>query len=220
MTLSLCSRRVLLSLSPIMLAACAATGLIGNASPKLPALAVGAHALIVNGDAGNARVGTAFVGSNGAAYVALGDESDRAMRVVYRRSDGAQPWQRAPMQGDDIVLTTALDEALPVTAWVQPKAATRYETRIGERTLTFTLTREGRLVAGDEPCKLSGAIGAADLANAARVSLTLSGCAASDGAARGAYSGIAYVDPEAPNAAFRVIVDNGTDVQDFYTYAP
>jgi hypothetical protein len=200
------------ALLPLALIACSQDG--HQSDITLPALSAGAHTIVVDGDRA-AHDGTAFVGGDGAAYVMLGDDSNEAASVVYRRSDGNAAWRRVPQADDDVQLSSTLDEPQSVTAWAMPATATGYRARIGERTAAFTLAPDGKLTASGDGCTLSGTIVAADLGNAARAVLTFSGCDED-----GDYDGIVYVDPDAPNAAFHIVVDNGRAIRDFYAYTP
>ncbi|HET8882370.1 MAG TPA: hypothetical protein VFM56_09375 [Solimonas sp.] len=200
------------ALLPLALIACSHDG--HKSDITLPVLSAGAHTIVVDGDRA-AHDGTAFVGGDGAAYIVLGDDSDAAASVVYRRGGGNATWQRVPRADGDVRITSALDEPQSVAAWAMPATATGYRARIGERTAAFTLASDGTLAASGDGCTLSGTIAAADLGNAARAVLTFSGCDED-----GDYDGIAYVDPDAPNAAFHIVVDNGRAIHDFYAYAP
>jgi hypothetical protein len=220
------ARRMALPALLLALAACSHDDRDPQARIELPNLAAGAHAVVVSGD-DSASDGTAFVGSKGEAYVALARDSNEASQVVYRRGSGTSAWRRVPQAGGDLQLRGRLDAPQAVAAWAMPTAATAYRARLGELTVAFTLAPDGKLTAGGDGCKLTGKIAGADLAHAARASLAFSGCAAngaadgpSDGPIDGDYDGIVYVDPDAPNAAFRFVVDNGSAVRDFYAYAP
>ena len=212
-------RRVaLLALLPLAFAACNDDHGT-KVKIDVPTLAAGAHTVVIGGD-DHVRDGTAFIGGEGAAYVAMADDSNQASTVVYRRDKSSAAWRRVPRAADDLTLGGQLDEAQTIAAWAPPASATTYRVRIGEITSAVTLAPDGKLTANADGCKLSGKIVMADLGNAASAALTFKGCGSGDGEADGDYDGIAYVDPEAPNAAFRVIVDNGSGIRDFYAYAP
>ncbi|NGY05701.1 hypothetical protein [Solimonas terrae] len=213
------ARRAVPALLPLVLIACSQDRHAPAFRTELPALAAGAHAIVVDGDSA-AHDGTEFVGSKGAAYVVFADDSNAAANVIYRRRDGASAWQRVPRATGDLQLAGALDAPLTIAAWTMPAAATAYRALLGTAVTSFTLAPDGKLTAAADGCRVGGTIAGADLAAAAEAALNFSGCAASGGPADGDYDGIAYLDPDASNAAFHVVVDNGSAIADFYAYAP
>lgn len=212
-------RRALLALLPIMLIACSHDKHDAKLRTELPTLTAGAHAIVIDGDSA-AHDGTAFFGSDGKAYAVFTDDSNAAASVVYRRRSASSAWQRVPAATTDLQLSGKLDAPITIDAWTAPAAASSFRALLGSMTISFTLAPDGKLTTSTEGCQLSGKIGSADLANAASAVLRFNGCAANGGPADGDYDGIAYVDPEAPNAAFHVVADNGSTISDFYAYAP
>lgn len=209
----------LLALLPFALLACKHDSHDSGPRSELPTLTAGAHALVIDGDEA-AHDGTVFVGSTGAAYAVFTDDSNVAASVVYRRDDNASAWRRVPRATSDLQLGSRLDVPLTVAAWNAPAAATDYRALLGDTAIHFTLAPDDKLTASAAGCRLTGTIAGVDLANAASAALNFTGCAANGEPGDGDYDGIAYVDPEAPNAAFHVVVDDGSAIRDFYVYAP
>lgn len=112
-----------------------------------------------------------------------------------------------------MTLVTQLDEALPLTALTLPASATTYRASLGGVVRTLTLSPEGVVDARQNGCVVSGQLGPAAITGALLVRLHLGGCGGD-----GDYSGVAYADPDAPNAAFRVVVDNGSSILDFFAF--
>ncbi|MGH8505928.1 MAG: hypothetical protein ACRETM_08180 [Stenotrophobium sp.] len=206
-------REWLIPIAALCLAGCHGSIQQSTSSTTLPALTAGAHDLVLGGDP-DASQGTAFIGDAGDSYVVLGSDSNAPAVVVYKRETAAQGWQRIPAAATPLQLQTRLDEVLPVVAL--PALAGSYHALIGDSLVSFTLDGAGAISSSGNGCTLSGQVQTGEpLARALRVSGQISAC----GGADGHYQGILFADPDAPNAAFRLVVDDGEAVRDFYVFS-
>lgn len=209
--------RILVSLLALSLAACDddKTREPGSVA-SLPPLSAGSSQLLLDGDdvGGSA---TAFVADGGAGYLVLQADSDEPAAVIYRRSKGSGDWRRVPAASSVLSLNTLHGEALPVQSPPSPAAlAGNYRASIAAKVVAVVIAEDGRLSGDAGGCRLGGALDAAKtLGNAATVKATLTDC----GEASGSYGGVAWADAEAPNAALRMVLDDGRRVQDFFLFA-
>lgn len=178
---------------------------------NLPDLASGAHVVVMSGDsAGND--GYALVAPDGKAFVLLSNDSNKPINVVYKRAEGATTWQRVPSSGSHS-LTMRLDISITGTVPQLPMQLQQYHALVSGSVVAFSIAPNGTITTGSSACRLSGSIGA--IHGPFRTArLEFSGC----GDASGQYRGVVFVDPNAPNAAFRVVVHNAAEIQDFYVY--
>jgi hypothetical protein len=207
--------RILVPLLALSLAACDDDkAREPGSAASLPTLSAGSSQLLLNGDDAG-RSATAFVADSGAGYLVLQADSDEPAAVIYRRSKGSA-WRRVPAASSVLSLNTLHGEALPVQSPPSPEALTgNYRASIAAKVVAVVLAEDGRLSGDAGDCRLGGAIDAAKtLGNAATVKATLIDC----GEASGSYAGIAWADAEAPNAALRMVLDDGRRVQDFFLF--
>lgn len=186
-----------------------------GSTASLPALSAGSSQLLMDGDSAG-QSATAFIADGGAGYLVLQSDSDEPAAVIYRRSKGSGDWRRVPAASSVLSLTTLHGEILPVQSSPSPDAlAGNYRASIAARAVAIVLAGDGRLSGDTSGCRLGGAIDTAKtLGNAATVKATLTDC----GDASGSYRGIAWADVEAPNAALRMVLDDGRRVQDFFLF--
>ncbi|HWU67424.1 MAG TPA: hypothetical protein VN046_01000 [Stenotrophobium sp.] len=203
----------LIPIAALCLAGCHGGTQQSGVGASVPALSAGTHDLVLGGDSG-ASQGTAFIGDSGGGYIVLGSDSNAPASVVYKRGSAAQGWQRVPAAATAPQLQTRLDEVLPAAAL--PVLAGQYHTLIGDRLVSFTLDGAGVITSSGNDCMLSGQVQTGQpLASALRVSGQISAC----GGADGQYQGVLFADPDASNAAFRLVVDDGSAVRDFYVFS-
>ncbi len=180
---------------------------------ELPALATGAHALRLDGDAAGIS-GWGFVAADGRGFVLLAPESNSPATAVYTRAGSGQAWRRVPAATAPATLTAALDEPQPAAA--APELAGSYQALVGGAPARFTVTADGAITAGAGDCALSGRIDAGKgYGGALPVQASVAGCAA----LAGNYQGLAFADPDADNARFRVVLHDSTKIVDFYAFA-
>lgn len=186
-----------------------------GSAASLPALSAGSFQLLMGGDSAG-QSATAFVADGGDGYLVLQADSDEPAAVIYRRSKGSGDWRRVPAASSMLSLTTLHGEALTLQSPPSPDAlAGNYRASIAARAVAIVLAEDGRLSGEASGCRFGGAVDSAKtLGNAATVKATLTDC----GEASGSYGGIAWVDVEAPNAALRMVLDDGRRVQDFFLF--
>lgn len=208
--------RILVPLLALSLAACDDDKARESGSAaSLPALSAGSRQMLLAGDdAGQSA--TAFIADGGAGYLLLQADSDEPAAVIYRRSKGSGDWRRVPAAPSALSLTMLHGETLPVQPLPSPDAlAGSYRAAIDEKVVAVVIAADGRLSGDASGCRLGGVIDAAKtLGNAASMKATLADC----GEASGSYGGIAWADAEAPNAALRMVLDDGRRVQDFFLF--
>ena len=210
------SRRLALGLlvGALALAGCDDDKAPADNSPKveLPALAPGAHALRLGGDAAGAS-GWGFVADDGRAFVQLSQDSETASTVVFHRDGASRPWRRVPAATGPMTLTTALAEAQTVAA---PALAGTYDALLGGAPTRFSVAADGKVTAVAGDCRLSGRIDAGKAyGGGLPVQADIAGCAA----LAGAYRGLAFADPDAKNARFRVVLHDVGKITDFYAFS-
>lgn len=208
--------RILVPLLALSLAACDDDkAREPGSAASLPTLSAGSSQLLLDGDSAG-QSATAFVADDGAGYLVLQADSDEPAAVIYRRSKGSGDWRRVPAASSVLSLATLHGETLPVQSPPSPDAlAGNYRASIVARAVAVVLAEDGRISGDASGCRLGGAIDAAKaLGNAATVKATLTDC----GEASGSYGGIAWADVEAPNAALRMVLDDGRRVQDFFLF--
>lgn len=178
---------------------------------ELPALAPGAHALRLGGDAAGAS-GWAFVADDGRALVQLAPDSDTPTTVVFYRDGARRAWRRVPAAGGPMTLSAELAEAQTLAA---PALAGTHEALLGGSPTRFTVAADGTITAGAGDCKLSGRFDASKAyGGALPVQAEVAGCAA----LAGSYRGLAFSDPDAKNARFRVVLHGVGKTTDFYVF--
>ncbi|MES2489033.1 MAG: hypothetical protein V4607_04510 [Pseudomonadota bacterium] len=203
--------RIFIPLASLMLAAC--SGHNDAKTFELPDFGSGARHVVVSGD--TAANGLALMGTDGKAYLMLGNDSNAASTVVYRRNSSSARWSRVPETAESPTLALQLSEADAATAPTLPSTATMLRTSLNNAVVTFTLQPNGDITASGSGCMVSGKISSAVGQAAARVKLRFEQCES----ITGNYSGVAFVDADAANADIHIVVDNGTAIQDFYVYA-
>ncbi len=204
--------RIAALLLSVFAAACSSTnnGNAAGSSASVPDFAAGAHAVRMSGDsAGND--GAVFTAANGAAYMVLGNDSNVATAVVYRRDGAGSSWRRVPAAAEPTTLGTQLDDVLSLTPLSLPASDTMYRAWLGGAVRTFTLSPKGDVLGNQNGCWIIGRLATSALTGTLHADLRLFGCGQD-----GHYVGVAYVDPEAPNAVFRVVADDGNGILDFF----
>ncbi|PTU30248.1 hypothetical protein [Stenotrophobium rhamnosiphilum] len=202
---------IFITLASLLLAAC--SGHNDAKTFELPDFGSGARHVVVSGD--TASNGLALIGADGKAYLMLGNDSNAASTVVYRRSSSNARWGRVPETTESPILAVQLNEADAATAPTLPSTATTLRTSLNDAVVTFILQPTGNIVASASGCQVSGKLNSAVGQPAARVKLRFEQC----GPITGNYNGVAFVDADAANADIHIVVDNGTAIQDFYAYA-
>lgn len=202
---------ILIPLASLMLAACGSHN--DGKAFELPDFGSGARHVVVSGD--TAANGLALMGTDGKAYLMLGNDSNAASTVVYRRNSSNARWSRVPETTESPTLAVQLNEADAATSPTLPSTATTLRTALNDSVVTFTLQPNGNIVASGSGCQISGKLNDAVGQPAARVKLRFEQC----GSIAGNYSGVAFVDADAANADVHIVVDNGKTIQDFYAYA-
>lgn len=178
---------------------------------ELPALASGAHALRLDGDAAGSS-GWGFAAADGRGFVLLAPDSDSPAAALYVREAG-KAWRRVPAATEPATLTAALDEPQP--AATAPELAGSYQALLGGAPARFTVAADGGITAGAGDCALSGSIDSGKgYGGALPVQASVAGCAA----LAGNYQGLAFADPDADNARFRVALHDGSKIVDFYAF--
>ncbi len=203
--------RILILLAGLMLAAC--SGRHDAKTFELPDLGSGARRVVISGD--TATDGLALIGTDGKAYLMLGNDSNAASTVVYRRGSAHARWSRVPELAESPTYALQLNEADGAAAPTLPSTATTLRTSLNDTVVTFTLQPNGNIVASGSGCQVSGKLNSTVGQPAAKLTLHFDQC----GAIAGTYSGVAFVDTDAANADVHIVVDNGTAIQDFYAYA-
>ena len=178
---------------------------------ELPALAPGAHALRLAGDTAGAS-GWAFVGDDGRAFVQLAPDSDSPSTVLFHRDSSGRAWRRVPAASGPMTLSAELAEPQALAA---PALAGSYEALLGGKPARFTVAADGKLTATSGDCRLSGRIDAGKAyGGGLPVQAEIAGCAA----LAGSYRGLAFRDPDAKNARFRVVLHDVSKITDFYAF--
>lgn len=205
----------------LLLAACQSADTQKTATRiTLPQLAAGTHDLVVSGDP-DASQGPAFIGNSGGGYIALDTDSNQPAAVVYERSSSGDGWQRVPASASSssrsLHIETQLDDLMPVTN--PPVSSTlegAYQALIDGSVAAFSISASGKIASTDSSaCQLNGQVlQKQTLASALRVTAQLVDC----GKSNGDYHGVLFVDPDAANAAFRVIGNNGSAIFDFFAF--
>jgi len=183
-----------------------------SADYTLPDLGSGARHVVIAGD--SAGDGLALINDDGDAYLLLGNDSNAASTVVYRRKAGMLRWSRVPDLAQIPTLTLKLNEPDAATAPALPESEVTLRTSIGGAIASFTLKPDGTIGAAAGACQITGKLKNAVGKPSAPISVRFAQC----GSITGSYSGVAFVDADASNARMRVVVDNGTSIQDFYVY--
>jgi len=185
-------------------------------SVQTPPLAQGAQAVVMAGD-GLGGSGMAFTGPSGQGFMFLASDSQQPAAVVYQRASADAGWSRAPETGAPSALTMQFQESMPnLPTPTLASLAGRYQSSFnGADSSGFQVNDGGQIQAqSGNGCQLSGTVRSSDYGGALGVDLNFSGCSQ----LAGAYSGIVFVDPNAPNAAFRIVAANGSSVLDFYAF--
>lgn len=203
--------RILISVVGLMLAACSNHN--DQPTVSLPDFGSGARHVAISGD--TAGDGLALINPDGSAYLLLGNDSNAASTVVYRRSAGKTRWSRVPALAQSPTVTLQLNEADAATAVALPSAATTLRVPINGLITSFTLQPDGKISAASGGCQISGTLKSVGGQVSSQLSLHFDQC----GSITGAYGGVAFVDTDAPNAAAHIVVDNGSSIQDFYVYS-
>lgn len=186
-----------------------------NPGPRLelPALSGGAHALRLSGDAAGAS-GWGFAAADGRGFVLLAPDSDSPAAAVYVRQGSGKAWRRVPAATAPMTLSAQLDE--PQAAAAAPAAAGSYEALIGGAPARFTVAADGTITAGAGDCAVTGRVDSGKAyGGALPVQASVAGCAA----LAGNYQGLAFADPDAENARFRVVLHDTAKILDFYAFA-
>jgi hypothetical protein len=179
---------------------------------ELPPLASGAHALRLSGDAAGVS-GWGFAAADGRGFVLLAPESDSPATAVYTRAGSGKAWRRVPAATEPMTLAAQLDE--PQAAAAAPEVAGSYDALIGGASARFTVAADGRITAGAGSCALTGRVDTAKAyGGALPVQASVTGCAA----LAGNYQGLAFADPDAENARFRVVLHDSAKIVDFYAF--
>lgn len=202
-------RMIFLSaVASMMLAACGGN----SADYTLPDFGAGARHVVIAGD--TASNGLVLTHADGSAYLLLGNDSNAASTVVYRRKAGMLRWSRVPTLSEIPTVTLKLNEADAATAPTLPESSVTLSASVGGGIASFTLQPDGAMRDGAGSCHISGKIKNVAGKPSAPVSIKFDQC----GSIKGSYSGVAFVDADALNARMRIVVDNGSDIQDFYVY--
>lgn len=200
--------RILGAGASLMMAACSGS----SADYTLPDLGFGARHVVIAGD--TAGDGIALINDDGSAYLLLGNDSNAASTVVYRRKAGMLRWSRVPDLAQIPTVTLKLDEPDAATAPALPESEVTLRTSMGGAIASFTLKPDGTIGAAAGACQITGKLKSALGKPSAPISIRFAQC----GSITGSYSGVAFVDADASNSRMRVVVDNGTSIQDFYVY--
>ncbi|AXQ27177.1 hypothetical protein D0B54_00050 [Solimonas sp. K1W22B-7] len=180
---------------------------------ELPAMSPGAHALRLTGDAAGVS-GWGFMADDGRGFVQLAPQSDAPSTVVFTRAGRGKAWRRVPAATAPQTLAAALDE--PQAAAAAPVLAGSYDALLGGAPARFTVAADGALSAASGECTLSGRLDPGKAyAGAFPVQASVAGCAA----LAGSYRGLAFADPDAKNARFRVVLHDAGKIIDFYAFA-
>lgn len=186
-----------------------------DSGTELPAFQTGSYSVVLDGD-GEARFGDAFIADDGRGFVLLSADSDEGTRVAYRRAADQSGWRRVPSSEAPPRLQRRLQREALVEAHPDPMAlAGAVRAVLGETVLAFELAGDGSVVSAGTGCTAEGALAPGQQLGAAiGAELSFSGC----GTADGSYNGIAWVDGDAPNAAFRLVLADGERLRDFYAF--
>ena len=193
----------------LLLAACAGGS---SGTYTLPEFGSGARHVVVSGD--TAADGIALLGADGSGYLLLGDDSNAASTVLYRRKAGDRRWSRVPALSEKPKVSLKLNEADVASAPALPVNAVTLNVLLHDAAVAVSLQPDGTVLAGGGACRITGQLRNDKDKPFAAVSLNFDQC----GSVTGRYTGVAFVDPDAPNARMRVVIDNGSDIQDFYVY--
>jgi len=214
--------RRLISVFPLLallaLAACGGDDAPGTTSPGTSAslsvtdLEPGAYVVGV-GDADNPTVGKYYAATDGSRFLALADADDKAT-AIYRRDKNAG-WVAAPGAQAGASVTLLRHDAVPAAAIEPGTVAGSFTAALpAGGSAVFSVTAEGKIVAGASACQLSGSVAAHAMPNTLALKLSTSACSGLPASA----TGVLAVDSDYAPAAFRLLADDGSRVVDLWAY--